>query len=1317
MKSFKFSFRLMVLLAVYKAYSVIQRKSGGATLLSNRHVLAAAFTIPKPIRFGRFETLNHQQNHVPLIKSSSSSSSRLYSIRTNSDFDIQQYFKFPLDNWQLQAGEEIIKGHNVITCAPTGAGKTVVGEIALHHAFANNKDSIYTTPLKALSNQKFMELRKIFGVENVGLSTGDMSINRGAKVMVMTTEVYRNMAWRSSSSVPMEEKENDDEFENDDNELSNLSVVVLDEFHYMGQPGRGGVWEECVITSPNHTQIVGLSATLPNANDISNWMTSVTKPTTLVEAMGGRPVPLRYMFATRDGLEYLFKDENAGPGAPKGLLGLRGVDLPSSSSSNKKKKVKKNNWDDDNNENIIENSNIMPKGLALNPRLKSMMQRRAEKINRVIARKSLRTEFNKSDYRDYRDRSRNQNGDKRRTMSAREEQRERDKLLKSEMRKAVPSLHFLLRKLDQKSLLPAIFFIFSRAGCDTAAESVCQNMRKESEVLSKSDIRKSLNNLDDENDGNSVQGKRKSRRRGDNERRQQQAMEKELNLMQDNDGRTFRTNSNYISEDTFSSIFDDAEISDEKDVNPLEVENYKEYADRGLLTLVQVRDVAARVKAFNVENEEIKFNDNVIDQMLHGVGAHHAGQLPAHKAFVEALFRAQLMKIVFATETLAAGINMPARTTVICSMAKRGDGSSMNLLETSNMLQMAGRAGRRGMDTDGTCVVVATPFEGPNEAIDIITSEIKPVQSQFSPSYSLAVNLIARGDGKLDVAQKLVRKSFAMWGKEQAEQRMKSVKDAHGDQYEEVIETAAHVQFLEKLKQLLEVKYEKGPNIRIEKVLEVLDNKNVLKKASKSFAGLNQILELEQNTLNYLRQEAASTDSFDAIQDGDGLQELLSEDEMNIENEIEAQKKRIENAKDELSEHVMTAMTIFANDMISNPQPECDELRAAFLFARQNVQDPESMSTNISTIELCQYCKSAVQTSRKRRKQESKSKEVGFDESALLSQLNSIDVGDDSWEDMLALVNVLHSFGCVVKSNESDDWLSQEYKMTIAGDNVASLGLDNSLWLLVAMGGAWDVKGESAKLDEFKMVLKEFESFDDVDDSSEGYVDNGDSDEERTNKNNDKFPLPQQEASTLISLLRTLEPSEMAGYVSCLVADGFRGGNGSAITYFQNLSSTQQRVIQSSLNSLERLMEVQNKFSVDESSSKVQLELGTCEVVTAWAAGCSWNEALEISGLAAGDLVRTLHRALDALRQLGNLSINAARSLDGETVQMESPGIHPDIRRLCRDAARAMDRYPVKDPLPFDEEEDSEDDNEDGEADETEIIDEFIDTVDNISDQ
>ena len=144
---------------------------------------------------------------------------------------VQSYFTFPLDKWQLDAGEELFRGNSCICCAPTGAGKTVVGEIALNLAFEQGKNAIYTTPLKALSNQKFFELRKIFGAENVGLTTGDTSVNRGARITVMTTEVYRNMAWRSSAATGIPQNEYDDKIENESKEFDDLSrnaFVVLD---------------------------------------------------------------------------------------------------------------------------------------------------------------------------------------------------------------------------------------------------------------------------------------------------------------------------------------------------------------------------------------------------------------------------------------------------------------------------------------------------------------------------------------------------------------------------------------------------------------------------------------------------------------------------------------------------------------------------------------------------------------------------------------------------------------------------------------------------------------------------------------------------------------------------------------------------------------------------------------------------------------------------------------------------------------------------------------------------------------------------------
>ena len=1170
-----------------------------------------------------------------------------------------------------------------------------MGEMALHYAFHSNQDAIYTTPLKALSNQKYSELRKTFGAENVGLSTGDMSINRGARIMVMTTEVYRNMAWRAMDDDGSDHEEFADYLVDDDlsvrcrNELSNVKVVVLDEFHYMGQKGRGGVWEECVITSPSHTQIIGLSATLPNADKLGMWMEKVTeRKTTLVEANGGRPVPLRYLFATRDGVEPMFRNEDAGPGAPLGLLGLRGDGVPEKVSRKKKKLGPKRPE--------VEDPDIfsMPKGLQLNPKLRTMISKRAEKVSRMVAKKAMKSEADSKFRRDDEYDGRRKRRD--RPMSQREQRREKERLLKQEMRKAVPSLHFLLRKLEQSDLLPAIYFLFSRVGCDEAAENVCYQMRKGEQIANLS-----KKNNDDGYDGKPRKGRQRSARKRD------------AAILKDKNGRSFRANSEFVTEDTMSSILDAADISVDAEISdPLEESNLKGYAKRGLLTYSQVKEVAARVKTFNDENEEIKFTDESIDRLLHGVGSHHAGQLPAHKAFVEALFRLQLMKVVFATETLAAGINMPARTTVICSLAKRGEGGGMNPLDTANTLQMAGRAGRRGMDTDGTCVLVATPFEGPEEAVTILTNEINPVESQFSPGYSLVVNLIARGEGKLDVAQKLVQKSFAMWNKQQFESQVESAKQLHGDDFEEMVLATAHEQFLDNLKS----------NInnwgRQKRLFEVLEDKNLLKKASKSFAGLYQILNLEESTLSYLQKELDQMTSIDSVMDNDEIAALLSEDNMNIEEEIARQRKRIRKAREDVSNHVMTAIAVEANTLLRGSLPVAAEMKAALAVSRKNDMEIEPTS-NVTPLELTKFAKSAVTMNRKRRKQKNASRSNGMDNSSLIDVLNAVEEKDDSLEDLGALIGVLEAYGCIARVDGNDptasDAQAQSYRITTAGENVGLLGLDNALWFLAAMGGAWDVVGASDELDKFKTEMNNIVYDDSVrlkddyglfDDDPIPNTEESKDDDEGATPNaelpSDTVSLPQSEAATLTDQLLNLDPSEIAGYVSCLVADGGRrDGNASVLQAFQQLTPAQQRVVQSSLLSLERLTEIQNKFSVDENTSKVSLELATCEVVTAWTAGCSWNEALEISGGAPGDLVRILHRALDALRQIGNLPVNAVRSMDASAgvVQKESPGIHPDIRRLCRDAATAMDRYPVKDPLPFDddEEKDDEDDEEDDE--------------------
>ena len=213
-------------------------------------------------------------------------------------------YPFQLDDFQEQGLTSLQNGNNVIVTTPTGSGKTVVGELAIYYALMRGLKVAYTTPLKALSNQKFQDFKNKYGGDRVSLLTGDIAINRGAPITVMTTEVFRNMIYDSDMGS--------------DSQLNNLFMVCFDEFHYMNDPDRGTVWEESIISCPENVRILALSATMGNVKDIKGWISSIHGPTELVVSEH-RPVPLKYVFALKQGIMPLFRDPQAGPGAPMGI--------------------------------------------------------------------------------------------------------------------------------------------------------------------------------------------------------------------------------------------------------------------------------------------------------------------------------------------------------------------------------------------------------------------------------------------------------------------------------------------------------------------------------------------------------------------------------------------------------------------------------------------------------------------------------------------------------------------------------------------------------------------------------------------------------------------------------------------------------------------------------------------------------------------------------------------------------------------------------------------------------------------------------------
>ncbi|MEO1133558.1 MAG: DEAD/DEAH box helicase, partial [Cyanobacteria bacterium J06639_1] len=451
--------------------------------------------------------------------------------------DPQQLYPFALDEFQLEAIAALNRDESVVVCAPTGSGKTLIGEYAIYRALANNCRVFYTTPLKALSNQKFRDFGEEFGRDRVGLLTGDVSINRDAPVVVMTTEIFRNMLY----GTPIGEV---------GTSLEGVQAVVLDECHYMNDKQRGTVWEESIIYCPPSIQLVALSATIANSGQLTDWIDKVHGPTQLIYS-DYRPVPLEFSFASKKGLYPLLEPDKTGQ-------------------------------------------------LVCNPRLKTKRPQ---------------------------------------------------KLMKRGERPPAPDRARLVQQLRNRDMLPAIFFIFSRRGCDSAVNEMGM-----------------------------------------------------VNLV---------------------------ESDRERD------------------------SLSKQIRQFCQENPEA-VRRSQLDALYRGIAAHHAGILPAWKMLVESLFQQGLIKVVFATETLAAGINMPARTTVISSLSKRTD-SGHRLLTASEFLQMSGRAGRRGKDTIGYVVTVQTPFEGAREAAYLATSEADPLVSQFTPSYGMVLNLLQKHT--IDTARELVERS------------------------------------------------------------------------------------------------------------------------------------------------------------------------------------------------------------------------------------------------------------------------------------------------------------------------------------------------------------------------------------------------------------------------------------------------------------------------------------------------------------------------------------------------------------------------------
>ncbi|SNS20106.1 DEAD/DEAH box helicase [Rhodococcoides kyotonense] len=477
---------------------------------------------------------------------------------------------FPLDRFQVDACTALEAGHGVLVCAPTGAGKTVIGEFAVHLALAAGRKCFYTTPIKALSNQKFADLTARYGRDSVGLLTGDSSINPDAPVVVMTTEVLRNMLYASSDA------------------LRGLSHVVMDEVHFLADRFRGAVWEEVILHLSQDVRLVSLSATVSNAEEFGAWMETVRGDTTVV-VDENRPVPLSQHI----------------------MVGRRLFDLFDSRAH------------------------------------------AADGASKVVVDKELVRHVKQRQALDHADRwqaphsrGRGRSGGGGYSGNANNRPLPRPEVI---------------ARLDQEGLLPAITFIFSRAGCDGALT---------------------------------------------------QCLRSRLAL----------TTPEQVEEIRYIIDKHTAELPRE-DLEVLGFWEWREALERGL-------------------------------------AAHHAGMLPVFRHTVEELFVKGLVRAVFATETLALGINMPARTVVLEKLVKY-NGETHAELTPGEYTQLTGRAGRRGIDVEGHAVVLWQPGTEPTEVAGLASTRTFPLRSSFRPGYNMSINLVEQFGATESRA--LLERSFAQF--------------------------------------------------------------------------------------------------------------------------------------------------------------------------------------------------------------------------------------------------------------------------------------------------------------------------------------------------------------------------------------------------------------------------------------------------------------------------------------------------------------------------------------------------------------------------
>lgn len=479
-----------------------------------------------------------------------------FNLKTNPETGVP----YEADIFQKTSANHLFLGDDVIVTAPTGTGKTAIAEYIMTKNLHDGKRTYYTTPLKALSNEKYRDFCKTYGEELVGLLTGDTKINANAPIVIMTTEVYRNMA--TSAYFNKNRKFPDD-----------LRTVIFDELQYLGDIDRGGVWEMSIMLTPPEVQMLSLSATAKNADKINEWIANIRGEKGIKTVTDGQ-----------------YK-ANPSP-KPRSVW----VDVPS---------VNRHVPLD------ITMEHVVPDGSKKAPQ-------KSKKKSSEDFKKALGTKTTISTYK------------------------------------------HLTNNLQKEGKLPAIYFIFSKKD----SRALLKYLEEYGETLTSKEEQKEIT---------------------------------EILERYKNDGKYLGETLNYSA-------------------------------------------------------------------MLKGYSIHNAGMLPSQKELVEELFQKKLLKVAIATETLSAGINMPAKTTVITAVRKPatvGDGMSdgKRNLTPNEFHQMAGRAGRRGIDKRGFCLPLSCNKAQTAIIEDLIASPSNNIESNFQFDYAFVANYLSQFENT-DEVKRFIKKTF-----------------------------------------------------------------------------------------------------------------------------------------------------------------------------------------------------------------------------------------------------------------------------------------------------------------------------------------------------------------------------------------------------------------------------------------------------------------------------------------------------------------------------------------------------------------------------